>query len=271
MFQEDLNVRKEIDLIYFSLEEAREEMKKRWNNKELRKKVEESLKGDLPDILKSGPRAVISRHVMSPNFELLNFLRATKEMKFDPVGFEYLNDKFVTKNEDKYYLGKMFFYEGLGKKGGVKTSSIKIVDFDSFDGKKILDGKTLSGENFVSVHHTLVSSVLSLENIVDMSEYYARNGGHASRYYKYILSLFISHGVLFENFLLNGFYTDLTRDIFLPAYKQICVEFGVKPLIVRLVPGEREEDIYWRQYPEEYKEEVSVIMKGRGESGHTKI
>jgi hypothetical protein len=267
-----LDLRKELDEVYVSIEEAKEEIWKRWNNKELKTRVESSLNGDLPEVLKVAPRAVISRHVMSPNFELLNFLESAKKVGIAPVGFEYVHDKFVTKNEDKYYLGKMFFYEGIGKHGGRKTSSVKVVDFDLFDGKKISEVTTLSGESFVSLHHTIVSPVLSESDIVDMSDYYLRNGGQAVRYYRYILSLFIAHGVLFENFLLNGFYSELTENIFLPTYRSVVRDFGVRPLIVRLVPGESEEDVSWRQYPEEYKEAVSAIMKGKGQfSGHIKI
>jgi hypothetical protein len=270
MSQEVSNARAELDAIYLSLDEAKAEIQKRWNDKELRLRMEALLGDDLPAIMKSAPRAVISRHVMSPNFELLNFLKQVENIGIEPAGLEYLEDKFVTINEDKYYLGKMFFYEGIGKKGGVKTSSIKIVDFDFFDGKKILEVKTLTGDGFVDFHHQLVSSILGPENRMDMSEYYARNGGHASRYYRYILSLFICHGVLFENFLLSGFYSELTTDIFLPTYKEVVAEFGVRPLVVRLVPGESEEDLYWRQYPAQYKDIVSGIMKGMGQTGHIK-
>ncbi len=261
MSQEDLNARAELDSIYMSLDEAKEEIKKRWNNAALKSKIEEFLGQDIPEVVKLSPRAVISRHVMSPNFELINFLESVKSIGIDPVGFEYLSDKFVTKNEDKYYLGKMVFYEGLGKKGGRKISSVKAVDFDFFDGKKISDVKIISGTSLVNFHHSIVSSILGSENRIDMSEYYARNGGQASRYYRYILSIFICHGVLFENFLLSGFYSDLTKNILLPTYRSIVADFGVRPLIVRLVPAETEEDVYWRYYPEEYKTVVSAIMK----------
>lgn len=271
MSQEDLNARAELDAVYLTIEEAKEEIQKRWNDTELRSKMEQALASDIPEMMKQAPRAVISRHIMSPNFELLNFLSSAQKLGIDVAGFEYLDDKFVTKNEDKYYLGKLIFFEGIGKKGGEKSSSIKVVDFDFVDGKKINEVKTLIGGNFVDFHHQLVGSVLSAEQRVDMSPYYARNGGQASRYYRYILTLFICHGVLFENFLLSEFYGELTRDIFLPTYRQVVKEFGMRPLIVRLVPGESEEDLHWRQYPGEYKAIASGIMQGLGQSGHVKI
>ena len=118
MSQEDLNARAELDAVYLTIEEAKEEIQKRWNDTELRSKMEQALASDIPEMMKQAPRAVISRHIMSPNFELLNFLSSAQQLGIDVAGFEYLDDKFVTKNEDKYYLGKLIFFEGIGKKGG---------------------------------------------------------------------------------------------------------------------------------------------------------
>jgi hypothetical protein len=256
----DVSLRAELDEVYVSLDFAKEEIARRWDDKNLRLKVESLLNGDIPEILKSSPKAVISRHVMSPNFELLNFLKSVKESGLQPAGLEYTHDKFVSKNEDKYYLGKLVFFEGLGKKGGEKISSLKVVDFDLCDGKKIVDIKTTWGQDFVSFHHELVYPFLGRENIADMSDNYRRNGLQASNYYRYILSLFICHGVLFENFLLSDIYKELTKNILLPSFRAVADTYGVKPLIVRLVPGESEEDIHWRQYPFSIKEKVSDIM-----------
>lgn len=262
------HLKKELSEIYTPLEAVEDELRKRWNNSLLKQSVDALWEGDIPDVLNKSPRAIISRHVMSPNFELLNFLKSVKKTSLEPLGLEYLEDKFVTKNEDKYYLGKMFFYHGLGKKGGIKTISTKVIDFDRCDGKKISDINTIHEQNFVEFHHRLVSSVLDENHRLDMSAFYKRQGKLASNYYDYVLSLFIAHGVLFENFLASGFYAELTRDIFLPRFRYISDKFGVKPLIVRLVPEETEEDIYWRQYPEEYESAVSAIMNEKIQYGH---
>ena len=69
----------EMENIYTTLEEAKVEIWRRWNDLDLRKRVEDFLKGDIPDILKVSPRAVLSRHVTSPNFELLYFLELSKK------------------------------------------------------------------------------------------------------------------------------------------------------------------------------------------------
>lgn len=243
------DLRKKLDDIYTPLEEAKEEIWKRWNDKELKEKVEESLKGDIPEILQKSPRAILSRHLMSPNFELLHFLDLAKDLELEPIGLEYIQDKFVSVNEDKYYLAKLVFYEGIGKKGGRKLSFLKVIDIDLFDGKKFSGIKTLDGRNFIDFHHNLVQPYLGMPDILDMSDYYKRNGGLASIYYKYILSLYICYGVLVENFLLNDKYEDLTKNTLLPVFEKVKNYFGVKPLIVRLTPLENEEDLYWRYYP----------------------
>lgn len=251
----------EIDSVYISAEEASQEIERRWNDVGLRKKIEESLNGDIPEIFRNAPHAFISRHVMSPNFELLNFLDQVGTTTLEPLGLEYLHDKFVTKNEDKYYLGKMYFYEGIGKHGGRKVTPIKIIDFDRWDGRKIDEIETIQFESFIDVHHKLTDDYLPKTNRVDMSEFYRRNGGNARRYYQYILSLYICYGVLFENFLTNDFYRDLTENIFLPTYKEIIRKFGVKPLIVPLVPRLNEEDEYWRYYPASLRTKLSDILQ----------
>ena len=46
----------DIDTIYTSLEEAKEEVWRRWNDKELRAKVEESLGGDVPEVFRDEPK-----------------------------------------------------------------------------------------------------------------------------------------------------------------------------------------------------------------------
>ena len=127
-------MKEDLEYIYTPLAVAKDEVWKRRSDEDLMRRVREFLKDDVPDELKQTPRAVLSRHVVSPNFELLHFLDLAKEVALDPLGLEYVHDKFVPKNDDKYYLAKLIFYEGWGKKGGVKTSSLKVVDFDQYDG-----------------------------------------------------------------------------------------------------------------------------------------
>lgn len=62
------------DGIYVSLEEAKEEIWRRWNDKDLRKKVEDFLGGDIPEPFKKEPRAVLARPITTPDIEHMHFL-----------------------------------------------------------------------------------------------------------------------------------------------------------------------------------------------------
>lgn len=64
----------DIKEIYTPLSVAKKEIWRRWNDKDLRKKVEDFLGGELPKALRSKePGAVLSRDVISPNKEFSIF------------------------------------------------------------------------------------------------------------------------------------------------------------------------------------------------------
>ena len=96
--------------IYTTLEEAKKEIWRRWNNEILRKEVEEFL-GEVPEVFKKEPRACLCRHIFSPNYEYLRFLDLIQGIDLKPLGIEYLKDMFITTNKDKTYLAKMAFID----------------------------------------------------------------------------------------------------------------------------------------------------------------
>jgi hypothetical protein len=97
----------------------------------------------------------------------------------------------------------------------------------------------------------------------DASEFLARSGGRGRKYYEYYLALFICHGVLFENYPLSGEYAEYTRDVFLPSYKKVSKFFGLKPVIVRMVPTEAEDDIHWRHYPKIVYDKIDYMIQNK--------
>jgi len=243
-----------IDDIYTSLEDAREEVWRRWNDKVLRAKVEEVLGGDIPEVFRDMPRAVLARHILSPNFETFHFLEKAMSINLKPLCLEYLADKFVSVNKDKYFLGNLFFFNGIGKNGGRRLSSLKIIDFNKADGKKLYDVQTMNGENFIQLHHKITEN-FQFEDIerFDISNFFKKNGTYARNYYYHYLVLFVCFGILFENFIEEEDYALITKCILIPNYKKVIHDFGVKPLIVRIVKKEQENDLYWRYYPEDVK------------------
>jgi hypothetical protein len=173
---------------------------------------------------------------------------------------EYNEDKFRAENFDKYYLGKMVFYHGLGKKGGRKSDVLKVVNFDVAEGKNINTIQTLWGGNLVDFHHQLFKPFSYMAYYADCSSWIKRHGGKGSEFYASYLALFICFGVLFENFLLED--RQLIEEMFMPAYEQLQQEFGLAPIIVPLSSFEKEYDEYWRYYPGDLKDQAIRISDG---------
>ena len=247
----------DIENIYTSLEDAKEEIWKRWNDKELRKKVEEYLGNSIPEIMINSPRAILARNIASPNNEFIEFLDLSKKIDLKPVCLEYIEDKFRAENEDKYFLGKICFCDSVEEKN---VDSIKILDFDSSEGKKISDIKTRHGNLFVDFHHNLLKSILSEYNMLffDESMWIKKNGGSPKYFYKKFFSLFLCYGILFENYLTNRREGKFIKDLVIPAFLEIYKEFNLKPLVDRIYPSDNEDDLFWRQYPKVLKEKVKI-------------
>jgi len=238
--------------IYTPLSVAKEEIWRRWNDKELRKKVEEFLGGDVPEVLKDEPRSFLVRQITSPDLEFECFLELAKLINLKQLFVEYSNDKFVSSNPDKYYRCNLYFYKGEGKNGGYKVKSRKIIDFDKYDGELIKNIKTIQGYNLLDFHHKLTDNThpLTTNCILDVSDWIKKNGNTANKYYVKYLAWFICYGVLFENFNGNESERKFTSEIILPAINKLQNMFGLKPLIVPLIPIEDEASTYWRYYPE---------------------
>lgn len=247
--------------MYTPLEEAKEEVWKRWNNADLRRRVV-AFAADLPEVLIKEPKAIIFRQLATPNFELLRFSELAQELALIPLCLEYKSDKFCTRNLDKVLLGKMVFHNGTGKNGGNKTVSTKVINFGDNDMKCFKEIKTLWDEEFIAFHHRIIFQSLDHIQCKDNTDWFKKMGPKPSTYYHYFLSFFICHGILFENFLLEGDEGKFTREIAWPAIRKVTDHFGLKPLIVRLRPEESEADPYWCWYPGHLEAEVRRLMTG---------
>lgn len=250
-----------VDDICTPLSVAKKEIQRRWNDKELRKKVEKFLGADMPKILKKEPKAVLSRYIATPNFEFSYFLDLAGMTGLKPVCLEYYNDKFVAKNSFKYHLCKLIFYCGKGKNGGVKLEREGIVNFNESEGKKLYKIKTLENENLVDFHHRILNASFPKNKIVinEFSKWFNKNRYKSKKhYYLYYLALFLCHGILFENFLINKEEEEFTRKRVLPSFKKIEKMFGIKPLIVPLEPLNAEADPCWYYYPKSLKKNLAI-------------
>ncbi|MBF0538628.1 MAG: hypothetical protein HQL03_10295 [Nitrospirae bacterium] len=249
--------------MYTSLDEAKVEVWERWNNLVLRKRVSDFL-GDMPEAFRTEPRAVLDRNIITPNNELTRFLELAKQVQLKPLGWEYLDDKFCTASKDKLALAKMPFFDGRNKKEETILHYRNIVDFYECDGERISAVNTLWSEKLVDFHHRLLSSMKSYTiEVCDASSWYWSYGKTAAAYYTRFLSLFICNGILFENFVTNEEEARFTSNIVQPSLNKIEFYFGIKPLIVPLIPITAIRDRYWYCYPARFEE----LVKQRTNNG----
>lgn len=252
------------ECIYTPPEEAIAELLRRRADTELERKVAAFLHEDVPLPLRKGPHAVAFRQVTTSNYEIRRFFSIIDSIdELEPLFFEYLEDKFTSNNEWKHALGKLFFYAGKGKKGGSKIESFNVIDFNQFNGKKISEVRTLWGQSLVDFHHEFFNARYREADAAffDASAWFKHHGPSALEYYKSFLALFVRHGILFENFMIDQKEIAFTREIFLPAFIAVSEELGLKPLIVNLEPTEIEGDRFWMCHPVEDKEFVLAKLE----------
>ena len=252
-----------IDDIYTSLSDIELELSRRRQDKDLVAKVESFLGEYLLSELKSSPKAVISRTIANPNKEFKYFLALTKEIRLEPLCFEY-HDKFVARNPDKYHLARMYFAK-TRKDGTQFLSSVRVVDFNKYEGDNFKSIVTLNGVNIVDFHHSLLFAdhPFMKDNIVDITEWFNKTRTLTPNYYLYFLALFICHGVLFDNYLLeNKGEFDFFMEKILPSMHEIKRIFGVNPLIYPLLPIKYEKAKDWMAYEWKLKDAVESKING---------
>lgn len=252
--------------VYFdSLDEAIKELHRRRQDPKLMEKVERYLSDiGIPEAFKYEPPLVLFRQIASPSLETSRFLIASDGVGMKPLFLEYYNDKFTSNNYWKRSIGKLGFYEGVGKKGGMKISYKMIFDFTANDGKPFSEIKTHWGESLIDFHHRLFENSyhhVNQNNFWDGSEWLHRTGGKAEYYYNQVLSLFIANGILLENFILEGEERGFTQNVFLPIFNKLYEHFGVKPIIVALEPTSIESADFWLCQNSKTKQNIDTIIQ----------
>lgn len=249
------------DLVYTPLSEAKLELYKRRENKELTNRMWKFFEGDIPKPLLDGPKALLFRQLFTPNFELRRFIDIVYEQHIDPLFFEYHEDKFTSHNPLKHALGKMrFLQESENHDLIIKTKTI--IDFNKNQGQRISDIDTIWGQKLIKFHHALVESTYDGSRPLhfDASRWFQSEGVNASQFYLKYMALFLQNAILFENFVLdNDAEFHFVESTFLPAFIEINRIFGFKPLIVRLLPENTQSNPYWISYPVEV---LSFLERG---------
>jgi hypothetical protein len=248
------------DLVYTPLLEAREELRKRREDRGLTGRISEFLNGDIPAPLLEGPKALLFRQLCTPNYELRRFMDIAQEQHIEPLLFEYHEDKFTSRNPLKHALGKMRFSQD-GPRSNVRTKTV--IEFNKYEGRRIAEVRTVWNQDLIDFHHTLVGVAFKDSHLsfFDASQWFQRGGVKASHYYLRYVALFVQHAILFENFVLaDDAEFSFVESIFLPAFIEINRVFGYKPLIVPLLPIDTQADPYWISYP------MEIISSIKGEN-----
>lgn len=233
--------------IYVSLAEARALSKERWANAALRKDVENRLTGHLLHDFETHPRAVLWRSLPSPDNGFTFFIQAAHWIGLEPFLPSYIQDKFVTVNDEKRGLARLC----LTTDDGMKVN-VDILDWQKSEGLPIDEIYICSRQALAEFHLGLFDIAGYVVDHRDRSEWF-KIRKPAYNYYYYYLQHFIAHGVLFEAVLEgeDARHDEFTRSVIYPNLDRIQSEYGLKPLIVQLYPPNQtpEEDFYWFSYP----------------------
>jgi len=226
--------------IYCSLDEAREEIRKRFENKELKKKVEDYLSNNfIPGLSADEPKAVFAKSVVSPSWGYDFFCVGAKYLGLNPLLAEYTDDLFTGLSEDKLLLSRLSILWNDGTK-----KKVDIVNYKEYHAKQIPEVRVFSGERLIDFHHNLFKlSQYPASKITDMSKYF-KSYGRPKDYYPYYLANFICHGVLFEKFETNPKTHEykFTKEVAVPVIDFLEEKFGFKPIIVKLYPDNQSKD-----------------------------
>jgi len=239
--------------VYTPLSQAYKILEERKKDKDLIKKVDALLGGDIPDCFSDTSKnyAVHFRQIATPNFDALWFLDISYLFDLKPVFFEYHDDKFTSNNEFKHSLGQLRIHNGLNKHGDHKRELATIVDFNKFNGHQLKEVVTLWDESLIDFHKKIFELYeLPKEKITffEASQWFHHHGTGAKDYYKEFFLLFVKDGILFENFLTEGTEGEFCKNIVLPAIDYVYEKTGLKPLIVPIPPMDIQDDEHWISY-----------------------
>lgn len=252
------------DCLFLPQNEARGTLMTRKKDAELKKRVWEKMNPEARAVIAKfdPPRAMFFRQVATPTHEILRFLRIAKHMKLNPIILEYYGDKFVSAgNPYKRALGKMPIYQHTGIDGRDNVKYYNIVDFNAYTGKSLSSVKCKSGKSLIDFHHELLGKMSRLNisaHCADATPWFHALGGMAGKYYEEFLTLFIRDAILFEYFEPTEAEQKFVRETMIPAFQNVTATFGFQPLIVRLVPKNKEGRKLWDSYPKKIEKLIGA-------------
>ncbi len=247
-----------VQQFYFSPGALREEAEKRHF---LKNEIEQWWKKDLhiesvPDFLSGSgdPFAATGRHARSTRYEDFVILGMAKQAGFSDVRWlTYVADIMNSNSSYKRSLAMPGMVKnGRGRNGGVNSLPRQLVSsWEGCIGKPIENIQMPKGGKLIDWHANRQNRMMPDVSAYDMSQWLKKFRGGAKEYYQFYLSMFLAHGVLFEDYhggesagndQLDGF----TDTVFVPAWQKLYDKFGIRPLITQL-PWE----VAFKYYPED--------------------
>lgn len=206
-----------------------------------------------PENLPPGELLLLLQHLGTPNYECHRFLTAADSLNLRPVIAEYREGKFASANVVKRKLLKLDFY--CGKKNGEQVIKNKVcpVDPQKLEGVALSEIKLEDGTSLHEFHGKLLETAYGDKKpeVIDFSDWYKRNGGRASEYYKHLFALFIQNGILIEDYLFeDSEERRFFENILLKNFRQVRDLTGFKPLIISMSHSLLEGERFWHLYPE---------------------
>lgn len=228
------------DRMYVEAAEAVGELRRR---RDIRRRVEawwlESGWGLPPAV--SGldaPLALFARQLASARFEDILFYERARACGLLPVWLEYTGDRMSDRSPYKRSLLRRYVCHGRGRNGGLRVQIERLASVQRWAGRRF-DEITVeaSGQPIVQFHRDLQDSVLQPGSYArcDMTPWLRQMGSRAEAYYQAELSLYLAHGICFEDFHGGESGDELslfTQRVVEPAWSAVVERFGVLPLIV---------------------------------------
>jgi len=168
-----------------------------------------------------------ARHVATARREDFIYARTAGILGLTPGWSEFVQDKYVQMSRPKTSLLRMALSA---------NESISIADPKSWEGRTLSEITTKAGTNLVDFHHRLWNQIPGTKVRIDCSDW-VQSFGNAEDYYFPELSLYVAHGVLFNDFhpasnpLSSNGSAWFTEKIVEPAFEKVKEVFGVSPII----------------------------------------
>lgn len=253
------------EYVYTHWEDAVKELEARSTNAALEAYIEKHIPHGLPPYMEGRRSMVLFRNIATPNYEISRYLICADALQdtLQPLILEYTADKFNNRNEMKFVLGKIPFHKGTNKHGEPIVERKTIIDINASNNVPLHKVETVWGEKLVDFHHELFAqSYPTFSDVTyDLSDWLRELGATARDYYKGFFCLFLKHGILFENYMIDGSEFAFTKEIIAPVLLEIEKESGCKPLIVALEPTHIEGDEFWISHPIDHKQHIDSKLR----------